>query len=101
MALFLSACRRSQRRPALFPQTLALLRYFRGMRFALLAARPIAAVILVINALHHAHGWKLPLLPLLISVAYLAVALPHRPTVHKQSVGNKIFEMGIALTHMA
>lgn len=74
----------------------ALLRYFRGMWFALLAACLIAAVILVLVALHHAHGWKLPLLPLLISVAYLAVAFrTDRLFTNKVSV--KTFQMGIAL----
>lgn len=71
----------------------ALLRYFRGMWFAILAACLIAAVIFVLVALRHARGWKLPLL---ISIAYLAAAFcTDRLFTNKVSV--KTFQMGIAL----
>ena len=71
----------------------ALLRYFRGIWGAILAACLIAAIIFVLIALRRARSWKLPLL---ISVIYLAVVFcTDRLFTNKVSV--KTFQMGIAL----
>jgi len=70
-----------------------LLRYLSGMPFAILMAGLISAVIFAIGALRNGHGWKLPLL---ISLAYLAVVFcTDRLFTNKVSV--KTFQMGVAL----
>jgi hypothetical protein len=71
----------------------ALLRYLSGMWFAVLAACLIAAVTLILIALRGGGGWRLPLM---ISLAYLAIAFcTDRLFTSKVTV--KTFQMSVAL----
>jgi hypothetical protein len=71
----------------------ALLRYLSGRWFAIAAVCLIAAVILVVIALHHGRAWKLPLF---ISLAYLASAFG-TDRLFTNRVKVKTFQMSIAL----
>jgi hypothetical protein len=71
----------------------ALLRYLSGMWFAVLVACLIAAVTLILIALRSGGGWRLPLM---ISLAYLAIAFcADRLFTSKVTV--KTFQMSVAL----